>query len=643
MAQEKDRKKPKRTPRSKGTATEEKPYVEQFSELLMVHNKNDPKAGLGVVSQVDEKGNYRTVPPDRKHENSFLKFDRNSSILENFIRNFWRQFKEPTHFRLLRMTYNDYKRNRQALDDLAKGKQTDAVKEFLKHYEIRPRKQEEQQNTNEKENESMAKKQQPEQQQQPQQQPEQLTQVEQAAQGMEGQPAGEQQSPVYRYNENMIDWEALGKVGISKEMLEQSGALDGMPRGYKTNKTIPLTLNIDGVLTAKLDARLSFISNEGQVVLGVHGIRKEPELSRPYFGHNFTEEEKKSLRETGNLGHPVDLNLRGGDYEKCLVSIDRNTNELVAVRQEHVFIPNIVKGVTLDPDEIEKLKNGEPIFVDGMTSAKGKEFSATLQYSAERRGIEFIFPKDQGFNQQTLGGVQLSPNQLKMLTEGHTILVEDMKRTNGELFSAFVTLDSVTGKPTYTRSNPETGEIYIPKEICQTPLTPEDRETLRKGGTVYLENMINRQGQEFSSFVRLNMTTGYPQYSRTPDGFNEQQVPKIPAEVYGHVFHGTGKGGPSGRQGHPGFRAERTRRTGVLHLHEGQPEHGGAQLLPGKPGPSPQHPAAGGTGGNTAAGTEERGETGCITRKRTESNYGQPKTEKDYGTEERTCIQGRTD
>lgn len=538
MAQEKDRKKPKRTPRSKGTATEEKPYVEQFSELLMVHNKNDPKAGLGVVSQVDEKGNYRTVPPDRKHENSFLKFDRNSSILENFIRNFWRQFKEPTHFRLLRMTYNDYKRNRQALDDLAKGKQTDAVKEFLKHYEIRPRKQEEQQNTNEKENESMAKKQQPqpEQQQQPQQQPEQLTQVEQAAQGMEGQPAGEQQSPVYRYNENMIDWEALGKVGISKEMLEQSGALDGMLRGYKTNKTIPLTLNIDGVLTAKLDARLSFISNEGQVVLGVHGIRKEPELSRPYFGHNFTEEEKKSLRETGNLGHPVDLNLRGGDYEKCLVSIDRNTNELVAVRQEHVFIPNIVKGVTLDPDDIEKLKNGEPIFVDGMTSAKGKEFSATLQYSAERRGIEFIFPKDQGFNQQTLGGVQLSPNQLKMLTEGHTILVEDMKRTNGELFSAFVTLDSVTGKPTYTRSNPETGEIYIPKEICQTPLTPEDRETLRKGGTVYLENMINRQGQEFSSFVRLNMTTGYPQYSRTPDGFNEQQVPKIPAEVYGHVF-----------------------------------------------------------------------------------------------------------
>lgn len=536
MAQEKEMKeKTKRTRRRKdGTATE-KPYVEQISELLMVHNKNDPKTGLGIVSEVDGKGNFQTVPPDEKNENSFLKFDKNSSILENFIKNFWSQLKEPTHFRLIRMTYNDYKRNKQAIKDLAEGKQTDAVKEFLKHYEIRPRKQEEQQRKNEKENESMAKKQE-QQPEQPQMQPEQHTEVQQATQGMVGQPTQQNQAPAYRYNENMIDWESLKKMGISKEMLEQSGVLDGMLKGYKTNKTIPLTLNIEGVMTAKLDARLSFISNEGQVILGIHGIRKEPELGRPYFGHNFTEEEKKNLKETGNLGHPIDLNLRGNTYEPCLVSIDRNTNELVAVRQENVYIPNDIKGVTLAPDEIAKLKNGEPVFVDGMISAKGKEFSATLQYSAERRGIEFIFPKDQTFNQQTLGGVQLSPNQIKMLGEGHTILVEDMKRTNGELFSAFVTLDSVTGRPNYTRSNPETGEIYVPKEICKTQLTPEDRETLRNGGTVYLENMINRKGEEFSSFVRLNMTTGNPQYSRTPDGFNEQQAPKIPAEVYGHVF-----------------------------------------------------------------------------------------------------------
>ena len=48
--------------------------------------------------------------------------------------------------------------------------------------------------------------------------------------------------------------------------------------------------------------------------------------------------------------------------------------------------------------------------------------------------------------------------------------------------------------------------------------------------------MINRKGEEFSSFVKLDMNTGRPQYSRTPDGFSERQVPVVPAEVYGHVF-----------------------------------------------------------------------------------------------------------
>ena len=116
MAQENSPDKEKRQGRTKKP---EKPYVEQIDELLLVHNKNDPKEGLGVISKMDEKGNYQTVTPEEKNENSFLKFDKNSSILENFIKNFWSQLKEPTHFRLIRMTFNDYKQNKQALKDLA--------------------------------------------------------------------------------------------------------------------------------------------------------------------------------------------------------------------------------------------------------------------------------------------------------------------------------------------------------------------------------------------------------------------------------------------------------------------------------------------------------------------------------------------
>mgnify|MGYP002342076466 FL=1 len=336
----------------------------------------------------------------------------------------------------------------------------------------------------------------------------------------------------------MVNWEELEKVGISKASLEQQGLLDSMLKGYKTNKLVPLTIHLSGLLTAKLDARLSLIpQQDGQVGLAIHGIRKEPQLERPYFGFNFNEEDKKNLRETGNMGRVAELNLRGSEYTPCLISIDKSTNELVAVRQEHVYIPQEVSGVKLTAEEIRLLKEGQPVKVEGMTSKAGKEFDATLQYSAERRGLEFIFPKNQIFNERSIGSVPLSPTQIKMLSEGHTILVEDMKfRNRNDTFSSFVTIDKVTGRPNYTRHNPETGEIYIPKEICNVQLTAEDRETLRKGQPVYLENMIGRNGEEFSSFVKLDMNTGRTMYSRTPNGFNEQQAPRIPAEVYGHVF-----------------------------------------------------------------------------------------------------------
>ncbi len=108
-----------------------------------------------------------------------------------------------------------------------------------------------------------------------------------------------------------------------------------MLRGYKTNKLVPLTLTL-GTGTVRMDARLSLIPMQnGQVG---PDIRKELQLERTYFGHIFTEEDKKNLRESGNMGRVAELNLHDGATEPCLVSIDKITNELVAMRQEHVYV-----------------------------------------------------------------------------------------------------------------------------------------------------------------------------------------------------------------------------------------------------------------------------------------------------------------
>ncbi len=63
MAQENSPDKEKRQSRTKKP---EKPYVEQIDELLLVHNKNDPKEGLGVVSKADGKAIIRQLHRKRR-------------------------------------------------------------------------------------------------------------------------------------------------------------------------------------------------------------------------------------------------------------------------------------------------------------------------------------------------------------------------------------------------------------------------------------------------------------------------------------------------------------------------------------------------------------------------------------------------
>jgi len=320
-----------------------------------------------------------------------------------------------------------------------------------------------------------------------------------------------------------------------------------MLKGYKTNALVPVSMNF-GSAVLRTDARLSFQqSAAGPIVLAMHGMRKEPELDRPFFGHIFSEEDKKNLRESGNMGRVVELKNRSGEYVPSFISVDKLTNEVVSMKADSVFIPNEIKGITLNDYEKEQLREGKAIRLDDMVSDKGKEFSANIQVNADRRGIEFIFDNDKLFNSQTMGGVKLTDKQMEDLNSGKSIFVEDMARKDGEKFSSFVKLDEASGKPVFTRYNPDTPEgareIYVPKEMGGVKLTPEDRQELREGKSVFIENMINRKGEEYSSFVKLDLETGKPQYSKTPDGFSERPEFKIPAEIWGVTLTATQRAG----------------------------------------------------------------------------------------------------
>ena len=494
-----------------------KPQVtenEQMSDIVFILDKME--LILQAVSEINKDGRFKTVPADKEHQNSFLKIDRYANLFENFLKNFWSQLKDPTRFGILAVKEDtlDNPEVRQAVEDMAAGKQTKAVEEFLKKYEIVPR-DKENQSINQKNQEEMAKK-------------NETTQ--QAVQ------EGGQQQPKHRYNESMINWEELKNFGLSREYLQERGLLDQMLRGYKTNQVVPISMNF-GSAVLRTDARLSFQQTAGgQIALGIHGIRQKPELDRPYFGHIFSEEDKKNLLETGNMGRVVELKGRNGEYIPSFVSIDKLTNEVVAMRAENAFIPREIKGVQLTEQEQNDLREGKKVFIEGMISNSGKEFDAHIQINAERRGVEFIFENDKLFNRQSLGGVELTKQQIEDLNMGKAIFVEGMERKDGEIFSSYVKLDEATGRPAYTRYNPDSPEgareIYIPKEINGVKITAEEQQQLREGKTIFLNDMVNRKGEEFSSFIKADLETGRLSYSRTPDGFEHRAEFKIPAKVW---------------------------------------------------------------------------------------------------------------
>ena len=493
----------------------------QMSDIVLVLDKMELL--IQAVSEINKNGKYSTVPADKEHQNSFLKIDRYATFFENFLKNFWSQLKDPTHFGLFTMKEEEFDKPevKQAIEDLAEGKKTKAVEEFLKKYEITPKNQTEQ-SINNQNSEEMAKKNQT-------QQP-----VVEAN--------DQQQNNQYRYNESMINWDQLKNFGLSREYLQERGLLDSMLKGYKTNQLVPINLNF-GSAVLRTDARLSLQqSNTGEVVLAIHGIRKQPELERPYFGHIFSEEDKKNLLETGNMGRVVELKGRNGEYIPSFISLDKMTNEVVAMRAENVYIPNEIKGVQLTDQEKNDLREGKKVYIEGMTAKSGNEFNAHIQVSAERRGIDFIFENDRIFNRTALGGVELTKQQIEDLNAGKAIFVEDMQRKDGELFSSYVKLDEATGRPNYTRYNPDSPEgareIYIPKDIGGVTLTAEEQKDLREGRAIFLNDMVNNRGEEFSSFIKADLETGRLMYSRTPDGFEERAKFEIPKEIFGAKLSG---------------------------------------------------------------------------------------------------------
>ena len=376
--------------------------------------KNEHESGkLSVVSGIDDKGNLKTTEAIAANQAAFLKFNNKDGLLKNFMSNFLKQFNNPTRFGLYKVVASNVEQGVDNLRTLLQSREKPESKQ-------------------------------------------QLTEV-----GVSFDDYLPKKKNATVIDESKIDWKQLGDLGLTRERLEQSGELEKMLSWQKSN-LVTIAVPI-GDTTIYTEARLAFRTDDsGNVGLAIHPLRKEPQLDFPYMGYKFSPEEKEQLLTTGNLGKTIEVTPKNGNAFSAYISIDPQTNEIVALRADRVNIPKEIKGVTLSDAQYKDLVEGKAVKVEGMTAKSGKSFNATLQVNAEKKGIEFVFDKKQGLKEgqrqgapHKLCGLELSEKQREALDSGRTVYLKNMVDKEGKSFNAYVRMDKEQNRPRFYKWNPD--------------------------------------------------------------------------------------------------------------------------------------------------------------------------------------------
>lgn len=391
-------------------------YVLVLEDRTEVKNANE-MGKLSVLSGIDDKGKLQTTEAKDVHQAAFLKFNNKDGLLKNFMTNFLKQFNEPSRFGLYKVVANNVEQGVASLQTMLQNREKPENKQQLADSQVRF--------------EDFLPK----------------------------------QKNATAIDESKIDWKQLDNLGLTRERLEQSGELEKMLNWQKSN-LVTIAIPI-GDTTIYTDARLAFRTDgEGNIGLAIHPLRKEPQLDFPYMGHKFSPEEKEQLLATGNLGKTIEITPKNGEPFAAYVSIDPQTNELIALRADRVNIPKEIKGVTLSDAQYKDLVEGKAVKVEGMTAKSGKSFDATLQVNAEKKGIEFIFENKQGLKERQqhtqqqgaphkLCGLELSDKQREALDSGRTLYLKNMVDKEGQPFNAYVKMDKEQNRPRFYKWNPD--------------------------------------------------------------------------------------------------------------------------------------------------------------------------------------------
>ena len=468
----------------------------------------DEKTGeISVVAGLSRDGTPKRAPAKAENTPDFLRFDRNSDLMDSFFRNFFRQCKEPSRFGFYRIAADQVENLLGVMKELLKD--PEANKEILSAHKVdtsnyeKEAKQSEgqaketassddasktQANT---EKENVSSEQTNEKENDMEQKPEQ-TATEQQAQTAPG------------VKQNLISGNDVN--------LQELGAKYGIDFNSMNEKDMKALLNYGktGLVIVKptfggeqieIQARLSFRKDDNdQLQLVPHFVRNEPKLDVAYKGYTFTPEDKKNLLQNGNLGKVVDFpDKNTGELRPHFISIDRLTNEIVDIPTNKVRIPDTIGKTPITKDDKRVLYSGIPLRKE-IELANGRKFTPLLQVNVEQRGVEFVpgsTRQEQGQKQN--GDKKQTADKQEQKAEGDAGGQKKQQDPNHWL----------NEDGTIRRLN-----TYFKKE-----LTEQQKDDYVAGKTIEIKEVPNKNGSgTYTAYVKFDFDKMQPRsYRNNPD------------------------------------------------------------------------------------------------------------------------------
>lgn len=468
----------------------------------------DEKTGeISVVAGLSRDGTPKRAPAKAENTSDFLRFDRNSDLMDSFFRNFYRQCKEPSRFGFYRIAADQAENLLGVMKELLKD--PEANKEILSAHKVdtsnyeKEAKQSEgqaketassddasktQANT---EKENVSSEQTNEKENDMEQKPEQ-TATEQQAQTAPG------------VKQNLISGNDVN--------LQELGAKYGIDFNSMNEKDMKALLNYGktGLVIVKptfggeqieIQARLSFRKDDNdQLQLVPHFVRNEPKLDVAYKGYTFTPEDKKNLLQNGNLGKVVDFpDKNTGELRPHFISIDRLTNEIVDIPTNKVRIPDTIGKTPITKDDKRVLYSGIPLRKE-IELANGRKFTPLLQVNVEQRGVEFVPGSTrQAQGQKQNGDKKQTADKQEQKAEGDAGGQKKQQDPNHWLN------EDGTIRRLYT---------YFKKE-----LTEQQKDDYVAGKTIEIKEVPNKNGSgTYTAYVKFDFDKMQPRsYRNNPD------------------------------------------------------------------------------------------------------------------------------